>query len=123
MFSPRFDENLRQALGKLFVSMPDVTSGDLLGYPAWYVNNTLFACLYDNGVAFRLERPIARERLREPGVEPFTPLGGKFSMAEWVQVFRERFGSSFADHVIWESAYSYALRRAGSVMAQDGSAL
>jgi hypothetical protein len=119
MFNPQFDESLRTQLDELFQLLPGVLSGDFSGYPAWFVNGTLFAFLEGNGVAVRLDRKDALVWLLDPGVKPFSLFDGKFRMTEWVQVFRDRFGRSLSDSCIWESAYNYALLRAGVEGGQD----
>ena len=92
--------------------MPGVLSGDFFGYPAWYVDGILFACLEGDGIAFRLERKDAGKWLLEPGVRPFSLFGGKFRMSEWVQVLGNRIDCTESGVAIRESAYEYAIRRA-----------
>ncbi|NTU93425.1 MAG: TfoX/Sxy family protein [Chlorobiaceae bacterium] len=113
MFSPRFDEALRQMLEELLRAMPAVTSGDLFGHPVWSVHGTLFACLSGEAIAFRLERNTAKDWLHEPGVEPFAPLGGNLGMSEWIQVCRDLFDDPDSFVPIRDAAYDYALRRSG----------
>ncbi len=116
MFTPRSNDTLRQLMDGLLSSMSGVVSVNLFGYPAWSCNGTIFACLYEDVAAFRLEFPVAACSLLEPGVDPFTPFGGKFVMPEWVQVSIAAFGASAAVGV---AAYEYAVRRSSGANSFD----
>jgi hypothetical protein len=59
----------------------------MFGYPAYYVNNKLFACIYENGVGIKVPETKANELIAQEGVIHFQPLGRK-KMREWIQINR-----------------------------------
>ncbi|MGZ7109162.1 MAG: hypothetical protein ACXVHW_09355, partial [Methanobacterium sp.] len=63
--------------------------GKMFGYPAYYVNKKLFACLYEDGVGIKVPEDNANELNGSEGITPFQPLGRR-KMREWIQINREK---------------------------------
>ncbi|MBS3920825.1 MAG: hypothetical protein KG012_18285 [Deltaproteobacteria bacterium] len=57
----------------------------MFGYPAYYVDGKLFACIYGKGVGVKVSEELANKLLSEKHVVPFQPLG-KPKMREWIQI-------------------------------------
>lgn len=79
----------KAVLDSLLLNMPSVVEGTMFGYPAYYVNGKLFACIYGEGIGLKVPEEVANELLVEEHVVPFQPLG-KPKMREWIQINRAR---------------------------------
>jgi len=84
-----FNQEHKEALDSLLLQFPGVVSGRMFGYPAYYINNKLFACIYGNGVGIKIPEDMADSLVGREGIVRFQPMGRK-PMKEWVQVNRER---------------------------------
>ena len=80
---PSYNAGHKPVLDALFAGWPGVTAGKIFGYPAYYVNKKLFACLYGEGIGIKVPSELAEALLREKNIVPFQPLG-KARMKEWV---------------------------------------
>jgi hypothetical protein len=76
-------------LDAVLLNIPDVVGGKMFGYPAYYVNGKLFACIYGEGVGVKVPEEVANKLLSEQHVIPFQPFG-KPKMKEWIQINRVR---------------------------------
>ena len=85
MAKPSFNIGHKVTLDVLLLSLPGVTAGKMFGYPAYYTNKKLFACVYGDGVGVKIPAALAEQLLERPQVVPFQPLG-KSWMREWVQI-------------------------------------
>lgn len=87
MPKPNVESRHKTILDSLLLNIPTVVGGKMFGYPAYYVNGKLFACIYDEGVGVKVPEEVATKLLSEPHVVPFQPLG-KSKMKEWIQINR-----------------------------------
>lgn len=60
----------------------------MFGYPAYYVNKRLFACLYEDGVGIKVPEDKAKQLIGHDGIIHFQPLGRR-KMREWIQINRD----------------------------------
>ena len=84
-----FNQEHKEVLDSLLLQFPGVVSGRMFGYPAYYIDNKLFACIYGNGVGIKIPKDMADSLVGREGIVRFQPMGRK-PMKEWVQVNRER---------------------------------
>jgi hypothetical protein len=89
MPKPNIQSCHKTTLDSLLLNIPDVVGGKMFGYPAYYVNRKLFACIYGEGVGVKVPEEVANKLLSEKHVIPFQPLG-KPKMKEWIQINRVR---------------------------------
>ena len=89
MSKPNNESGHKAVLDSLLLNMPSVVEGKMFGYPAYYVNRKLFACIYGEGVGLKVPEEAANKLLSEEHVVPFQPLG-KPKMREWIQINRAR---------------------------------
>ena len=82
-----FNSEHKAVLDTLLLHLPNVAPGKMFGYPAYYVNRKLFACMYGNGVGVKVPEELAENLLTEEHIIPFQPMG-KPRMREWVQIDR-----------------------------------
>jgi hypothetical protein len=47
----------------------------MLGYPAYYVNTKLFACIYEEGVGVKVPEGVANELIGKKRIVHFQPMG------------------------------------------------
>jgi TfoX/Sxy family transcriptional regulator of competence genes len=78
------DETCRMALSNLLAGLPGVHEGKMFGFPAFFVGQKLFACVYGDVVGFKVAEETAVKLLEDPRFAPFQPRGRR-KMREWVQ--------------------------------------
>ena len=76
-------------LDAILLQMPGVVAGTMFGYPAYYVNTKLFACLYEEGVGIKVPAKVAESLVGRKGIIRFQPKERK-PMKEWIQINHER---------------------------------
>jgi hypothetical protein len=89
MAQPIYNETHKTILDAMLLGLPGVRGGKMFGYPAYYVNNKLFACVYGSGVGVKVPEDVTAGFLERPHIAPFQPLG-KPKMKEWIQINRQR---------------------------------
>lgn len=87
MSKPNNEPGRKEVLDSLLLNMPEVMEGKMFGYPAYYINGKLFACIYGEGVGLKVPEEVANKLLSEEHIVPFQPLG-KPKMREWIQINR-----------------------------------
>lgn len=100
------NEEHKLALDSLLLGMSGVTAGKMFGYPAYYVNRKLFACVYDNGVGVKVPEEVAATLLCKEHIAPFQPMG-KPRMREWIQINRLRSTDYRLDMDIFRAAVNF----------------
>jgi hypothetical protein len=83
-----FNPEHRAILDALLLRIPGVVAGNMFGYPAYYVNAKLFACVYGEGVGVKVPEEVATKPLSRRHIVPFQPLG-RPRMREWIQINRK----------------------------------
>jgi hypothetical protein len=53
MVGPSYIPEHKAVLDDFLLTLPGVHAGKMFGYPAYYVNKKLFACVYGEGVGVR----------------------------------------------------------------------
>ena len=89
MTSIHYNPAHKEVLDSLLLPFPGVKPGKMFGYPAYYIDTRLFACLYEGGVGVKVPADIADSLVGREGIVRFQPLGRK-SMKEWIQINRAR---------------------------------
>jgi len=89
MAKPIYEEGHKTVLDDILLGLPGVRAGKMFGFPAYYVNDKLFACVYGSGVGVKLPEDFAAALLKRPQIVSFQPMG-KPKMKEWVQINRKR---------------------------------
>lgn len=95
-------EYLREALRTL----PAVRAGAMFGYPAWFVNGKMFACLYRSGVGIKVPANIASELRRLSHIHDFRPYG-KPRMREGIEIRRRPARDLREDSWIFERSMKF----------------
>ena len=72
---PSYNAGHKPVLDELFAGWPGVTAGKIFGYPAYYVNKKLFACLYGEGIGIKVPSELAEALLREKEHRPLSAAG------------------------------------------------
>lgn len=88
MTKVKYNQNIKETLDSLLLDMPGVNPGKMFGYPAYYVEKKLFACVYENGVGVKVPEDIAEKLTKTEGITYFQPLG-RAKMKQWIHVTRQ----------------------------------
>jgi hypothetical protein len=87
MSNSKFSPEIKEVLDQFLLGIPGVTAGKMFGYPAYYIRDKLFACIYESGVGIKVPQKNAEELAGKPGFTFFQPLG-RAKMKAWI--FLER---------------------------------
>ena len=60
----------------------------MFGYPAYYINKRMFACVYEEGIGIKIPENLAEELVGREGITYFQPMG-RWKMREWIQIERK----------------------------------
>jgi hypothetical protein len=101
-----FNVENKKILDSFLLKTPGVVSGKMFGYPAYYINNKLFACVYENGVGVKIPENKANELIGKKGIIHFQPLG-RAKMREWIQINRGRSADYLKDQEIFDSSIKF----------------
>ncbi|MFM9969967.1 MAG: hypothetical protein ACKVQK_16375 [Burkholderiales bacterium] len=81
--------NHKAVLDTMLLAIPGVEAGEMGGFPAYFVKQKMFACIYRGAVGLRLSTAAAANlQFSMDGVGPFSP-NGQSSTREWVQISRD----------------------------------
>ena len=101
-----FDPEVKKVIDSILLKNPSVISGKMFGYPAYYVNKKLLACIYENGVGVKVPADLANQLIGKKGIVHFQPMGIP-RMKEWIQINRENPGDYLKDLEIFETSMSF----------------
>ncbi len=110
MVKPIYEERHKEILDTILLGLPGVKAGKMFGYPEYYINKNLFACIFGEGAGVKVPQHLAKELLKRPHVAPFQPLG-KSKMREWVQINRKRSVDYKKDFAIFQSSVQFVKRQ------------
>jgi hypothetical protein len=103
-WSPGFRADVVETLAGLFDGRADVKQGKMFGLPAFSTAGKVFACAFGDGIALKLP-PATIERLADPGISPFRPMGR--SMGNWVHVCRPGAADYRGDEALFDASIAY----------------
>lgn len=106
MAKANFNADIKDTLDSMLLDMPQVKPGKMFGYPAYYVNGKMFACVYEDGVGLKVPESMVHDLVGEKGITYFQPLGRK-QMKEWIQITREDPAEYLRDLEIFEISAGY----------------
>lgn len=101
-----FNTKHKNVLDSFLLEIPGVMPGKMFGYPAYYVNKKLFACVYENGVAVKVPEKKANEIIGKTGIIHFQP-GGRGKMKEWIQINRDKSEDYLKDQEIFDISIKF----------------
>ena len=101
-----FNPEIKNTVDSILLKMPDVVLGKMFGYPAYYIDRKLFACVYGDGVGVKVPEGVAQELIGKKGIVNFQPLG-KPKMKEWIQINRENPADYAKDIDIFKVSISF----------------
>ena len=80
-----FNPAIQKTLDGMLLPDALVTAGKMFGYPAYYVEKRMFACVYEDAVGLKVPPTLAESLIGQAGIAPFVPMGRR-QMKEWVQI-------------------------------------
>jgi hypothetical protein len=101
-----FNPDIMKAVDSILLENAGVVPGKMFGYPAYYINNRLFACVYEDGVGIKVPEDVANDLIGEKGIVHFQPMG-RAKMREWIQVNRENPEEYLRDAEIFETSVNF----------------
>lgn len=104
------NEPKRVILDNFFSKNDDVRTGQMFGYPAYYVGRSMFACLYEGVVGLKLPEASANEAREKNEIAYFQPYG-KPKMREWIQFDFDSEGDLNRQKTLLDAAIAYAQTR------------
>lgn len=102
----KYNPQHKGILDSFLLAAPGVSPGKMFGYPAYYLNRRLFACLYEDGVGVKVPAKLASDLIGQEGIIPFQPMG-KAKMKEWIQINREDSADYLNDQGIFEESIRF----------------
>jgi TfoX/Sxy family transcriptional regulator of competence genes len=111
MGKARYNQDVKEIFDSFLLKLPEVTSGKMFGYPAYYAGKKLFACLYENGVGIKVPEDLAEELIKTEGIINFQPMG-RAKMREWIQINRENPSDYYKDKEILKASIDYVSKSA-----------
>jgi len=77
------------------------------GFPAYFINKKMFACIHDSGVGIRLPVSVATDlQFSRANIVPFHP-NGKASTREWVQINHDDCADYEKDMELFRSSIAF----------------
>ena len=106
MSKVNFDPEVKKAIDSILLKNPSVVSGKMYGYPAYYIDRKLVACIYEKGVGFKVLEGIANELIGKKGIAHFQPMG-RAKMREWIQINRDNPEDFLKDTEIFKTSIDF----------------
>jgi hypothetical protein len=97
---------IKNALDVFLLQIPLVTAGQMFGYPAYFVNKKMFACVYQDGVGLKVPQQDAESLIGRNMIAYFQPMGRK-KMREWIQIHRRHPGDYMEDMALFETSLNF----------------
>jgi len=111
-----FNSDHKAVLDDLLLSQPNVRSGKMFGFPAYYAGKKLCICLYEQGVGLKLpEQSAIRLLADDQNVVSFQPLG-RPKMREWIQINLSR----SEDYRQYKSVFEESIRHVLGQQEKEG---
>jgi hypothetical protein len=106
MAQAKYDQDIKSVVDSIMLEIPGVVSGKMFGYPAYYINGKLIACIYQDGVGMKVPEVKAQELLKEVNIIHFQPMGRR-KMREWIQINHADANAYLEDQSLFEEAVTY----------------
>ena len=106
MNKAKYNQEIKEILDSFLLEYPEVTSGKMFGYPAYYVRKKLFACVYEDGIGIKVPEDLAKELIGTQGIINFQPMG-RAKMREWIQINRLHPNDFVNDKEIFKASIDY----------------
>jgi hypothetical protein len=106
MSNAKFSPEIKDVLDQFLLGIPGVTAGKMFGYPAYYIRDKLFACIYDSGVGIKVPEKKAGDLVGIPGFTFFQPLG-RATMKSWVFLERSEPEDYAKEHSLFMTSIEY----------------
>ena len=106
MSNVMYNPEIKIVLDQILLGVPGVTPGKMFGYPAYYIRDKLFACIYESGVGIKVPQQDAEDLTGRPGFTYFQPLG-RAKMKSWVFLHRSDPGDYANELPLFVSSIEY----------------
>lgn len=120
MGKQKFNEQHKQVLDSFLLSIPIVRPGKMFGYPAYYVGNKLFACVFQDAVGIKVPEKLATKLLERDDIVHFQPLGRK-KMREWIQINKDQSDEYRQEQDVFDASIEFVSSIAGVNLKKESS--
>ncbi len=100
MAGEKFNSRHKEVLDSMLLKIPGIKPGKMFGYPGYYINGKLFACVYEHGVSLKVPNEVRDQLLAEKGIELFVPMENR-PMKQWVIITKK----DSKDYLNYEKAF------------------
>ncbi len=108
MAKAEYSIDLKAVVEPLMFKMPKVLPGKMFGYPAYYVNGKLMACIVGDGLGLKVPEKLAAELIETGRAVCFQPLGRR-RMREWIELKVENPEDILQETALLETSRQYIL--------------
>jgi len=106
MAKAEYNQKIKENLDSFLLEFTGVAAGKMFGYPAYYVGNMLFACVYEDGVGIKVPEDLVKDLIKSEGITYFQPLG-RSKMKEWIQISRANPEDYYKDIEIFKASIEF----------------
>ena len=106
MSKANFDPAVKKVVDSILLKDPSVVPGKMYGYPAFYINRKLVACIYEKGVGVKVPEGVANQLIDKKGIVHFQPMG-RAKMREWIQINRDNPEDYLKDTDIFKTSIDF----------------
>ena len=106
MSKANFDPEVKKAVDSILLKNPSIVPGKMYGYPAYYINRKLVACIYEKGVGLKVPESVANDLIGKKGIVHFQPMG-RAKMREWIQINRDNREDFLKDTEIFKTSIDF----------------
>jgi hypothetical protein len=106
MSKVNYNSEIMTVIDSILLQNPLVVRGKMFGYPAYYINKKLFACIYEEGVGIKVTETLAKSLIGKEDIFYFQPLG-RHKMREWIQINRKNPKAYLRDMDIFQESINF----------------
>ena len=106
MAKVKYNQDVKSVVDDILLQFPGVVEGKMFGYPAYYLNNKMVGCVYEDGVGLKVPEATAKALLEKDHITHFQPLGRR-KMREWIQINHTNPQDFLKDENIFEASVTY----------------
>ncbi len=100
----------KHVLDSMLLKIPGVVAAEMSGFPAYFINKRMFACICGSGVGIRLPVTDATNlQFSRNDVGPFQP-NGKPSTREWIQITHADSDAYVKDLDIFQASIAFVAK-------------
>lgn len=101
-----YHKGIKSVIDQMLLGLEDVVEGKMFGYPGYYINKKLVACVFEENICLKLPLERVKVLLKEPGITQYMAMGTRL-MKEWVLITRKNPKDYLKDQKLFKEAHAY----------------